>query len=138
MGGLATGLKAVQSECETVYLSACDGPLLTTEFIIRICSAFTPNDLAAVLFTDKFHPLNAVYRTSILPFVERRLAEGLLRMQELFNEIPHRKLFASDFADIDPDLESVCNINAMDDYTSALNDYNLQHGKHTLSRIASG
>ena len=124
LAGLAAGLAAVEGDCELVFLTACDTPFLTPSFIHRLVDSICDPAIQAIVpFTEHFHPLASVFRVSVRPVVEKRLAEGRLRVHELFDELPTRILKREEFADIDLDLESLRNINTPDDYTSALNDF---------------
>ncbi len=63
-----------------------------------------------------FHPLAAAYRTDLLPVVRSLVATGRLKMTDLFDLVPTRRLAASDFADVDPHLESLTNVNTPAEY----------------------
>ena len=67
-----------------------------------------------------FHPLAAAYRVDLLPLVRSLLAAGQLKMTTLFDEVPTRVLTAADFADVDPELESLRNVNTPGEYAALL------------------
>ena len=116
LGGLAAGLAALDGRAEAVYLSACDAPFLTAEFV-RTVVGHLGTYAAAVPVTDGYpHPLAAVYRMSVRPTVERRLAEDSLRLRDLFDEVPTRFLGPEAFAD----LAALTNVNTLAEYEAAL------------------
>lgn len=125
LAGLSAALAAVDSDCDAVYLSGCDVPFLKPEFVQRVVDSLVdPQIDTAVPYTDRFHALAAVYRVSIRPVVEKRLSEGKLRVRELLNDVPFTALRAETFADCDPQLESLRNINHVEDYEAAVKEWN--------------
>lgn len=118
--GLAAGLAALQGRADAAYLSSCDVPLLKPAFVRRVIASLEENAGAAVPFAEGFHhPLSAAYRLAVLPEVERLLAQGHLRIGMLFDQVPTRLIAAHEFADVDPDLASLRNLNSPADYAAA-------------------
>jgi molybdenum cofactor guanylyltransferase len=120
LNGLATGLTALADRVKIAYVSSCDVPFLRPEFVRRVidrlgdCSICMPE-------VDGFkHPLAGAYRTDILPVVRKLIAAGRLRPTYLMDELPTRTLSYADFADVDPQLESLRNINTPEEYEAAL------------------
>jgi len=116
LAGLAAGLAALDGRAEAVYLSSCDAPFLTPEFVRRVVGLLGGSVIAVPEIDGYPHPLAGVYRTSVRPVVERRLAEDRLRMRDLFDEVPTRFLGADTFAELD----SLRNVNTPADYEAAL------------------
>lgn len=123
LGGLAAGLSALAGECDAVYLSGCDVPLLRSGFVRRVVShEATPSSLGVAswltvpLIAGRLHPLAAVYSLDILPVVLAQLAVNNLRMTRLPELVPARFLTEDDFADVDSHLESLRNVNTLSDY----------------------
>lgn len=127
LAGLAAGLDAV--EADGLFLSACDAPFLRSEFVAFLLESLAKSNVdAAVPYVDDYYPLSSAYRRTIRPIVNDRLHQGQLRMKDLFRSVSHQKLKAPAFTTVDPELESLRNINTPDDYESALIDYNTNHG----------
>jgi molybdenum cofactor guanylyltransferase len=138
LAGLLTGLKALEGRAEAAYLSACDVPFLKPEFVRFLASGrFTSaegNQLDGLTPTarpiivpriDGFpHPLAGVYPVGILPIVEELLHSGQRRLRDLFDHVPTRFLDATDLVEVDASLQSLRNINNLEDYGAALADYN--------------
>jgi molybdopterin-guanine dinucleotide biosynthesis protein A len=143
--GIAVGLAALAGEVAAAYVTGCDTPLLRTAFVQRLVELMGPmhpayrkdppadaawagsGDCPARLWEvvvpqidGFFHPLAAVYRTSLAPHVERLLAGNRLRPVYLFDEVPTRIVRAEELQDVDPELDSLRNVNQRDDYRAAL------------------
>ena len=116
LAGLAAGLAALDGRAEAVFLSSCDVPFLNADFIRAVIDALGTHAIAVPRIDHYPHPLAGVYRLSVWPTVEVMLAEGRLRLRDLFDEVPTRFLGAGAFAD----LESLININTPAEYEAAL------------------
>jgi len=75
------------------------------------------------------HPLAAVYHTSVLATVRQLLAENRLRPLFLFEAVPTRIVEAGELVDVDPEFQSLRNVNTPEDYEEALREQ---------SRVANG
>jgi len=125
--GLAAGLAAVAEEAEFAYASSTDVPLLHPAFVRAVVRAVAggPYDVGLPIAHGFRHPLAAAYRPSLLPAIERLIAEDRMRPAFLFEESRVRELTEADLlrdpelADADPELLSVLNLNEPDDYERA-------------------
>ena len=72
------------------------------------------------LVGEYHHPLAAVYRVEVLPVVRQLLAEDRLRPFFLFEAAPTRVVEAAELADVDPEFQSLRNLNTPDEYQAAL------------------
>jgi molybdopterin-guanine dinucleotide biosynthesis protein A len=125
LGGLAAGLAALEGGCERAYLSGCDVPLLRGEFVRRIVAPLSPGgreggQITVPRIAGRLHPLAAVYSLEVLPVVLAQLAAGDYRMTRLVELVPARFLTEVDFADVDPVLESLRNVNTPEEYEAAI------------------
>jgi molybdopterin-guanine dinucleotide biosynthesis protein A len=66
------------------------------------------------------HPLAAVYRLSVLAEVERLLAQDRLRLLDLFDAVPTRRVPVETLREVDPELATLLNLNRREDYVAAL------------------
>ena len=118
--GLHAGLSALQGLVDAVYATSCDVPLLENAFVERMIQLLGEHD-AAVPVEGKFHhPLAAVYRTSLLPQVESLLAQQRLRPFFLFEQVDTLRVPVDDLRQVDPDLNTLMNLNRPEDYRAAL------------------
>jgi molybdopterin-guanine dinucleotide biosynthesis protein A len=121
--GLAAGLRALVGRAEAAYLSSCDVPFLRPAFISRLIESLGDADIAVPHAEGYHHPLAAVYRVEpVLTAVCQLLEANRMRPVFLFEAVPTRVLEAETFADIDPTLQSLRNLNTPEDYEAALRD----------------
>jgi molybdenum cofactor guanylyltransferase len=124
--GLATGLMALKGRVDGVYLSSCDVPFLHAAFVKRVISFIggptsTARQMIAIPRVENhFHPLAAAYSTSVLPHIHQLLAAEKLRLTSLFGMLPTRVIEPHEFADVDPEFESLRNLNTPEEYEAAL------------------
>jgi molybdopterin-guanine dinucleotide biosynthesis protein A len=71
---------------------------------------------------DYHHPLAAIYRINVADAVARLLAEDRLRPFFLFQAVPTRVVEPNEIADVDPQFQSLRNLNTPEDYESALRE----------------
>jgi molybdenum cofactor guanylyltransferase len=124
--GLAAGLAAVRERAHAAYASSTDVPLLHPRFIRQVLAALDDDVDVVLPEVGGFrHPLAAVYRTKLVDVVERLIAEDRMRPAFLFEACRVRRLDADALladpalAALDPDLDSVLNLNEPSDYEAA-------------------
>jgi molybdenum cofactor guanylyltransferase len=118
--GLAAGLTGLPGDVEAVYATSCDVPLLVPAFVELMFAELGDHVIAVPRDGEHHHPLAAVYRTSVLPAVQRLLAADRLRPRFLFDEVPTRDVPVELLRDVDPDLHTLRNLNTPEDYQAAL------------------
>jgi molybdopterin-guanine dinucleotide biosynthesis protein A len=108
------------------YASSTDVPLLHTRFIHRVLAALDDDVDVVLPEVGGFrHPLAAVYRTELADVVERLIAEDRMRPAFLFEACRVRRLDADALlgdpalAALDPELDSLLNLNEPADYEAA-------------------
>src|SRR4051812_6529431 len=124
--GLAARPAAGRDRAPVAYVPSTDVPLLHPRFVARVLAALD-DDIDVVLpHVGGFpQPLAAAYRTALADTVERLIAEDRMRPAFLFEACRVRRLDAAALlgdpalAALDPDLDSVLNLNAPDDYEAA-------------------
>lgn len=120
--GLATGLEALKGRADAAYLSSCDVPFLLPVFVRRVIEQLGDADICMPDIDGYPHPLAACYRVSVLPAVRSLLGSGRLRPIFLGETCTTKVLSARDFADVDPKLQSLRNVNTPEEYEAALRD----------------
>ncbi len=121
--GLSAGLSGLQAKTDAFYLSSCDVPFLNPHFALRLVELLEDDHICVPKVGGHHHPLAAVYRTSVKAPVERLLAEDRLRPFFLFQEVPTRVVEAQELADVDPNFETLRNLNTPEEYKAALEDF---------------
>jgi molybdopterin-guanine dinucleotide biosynthesis protein A len=121
--GLAAGLAALPDEVEFAYATATDVPFLHPEWINRLAALIGGHDLAIPVDDGYHHPLAALYRRrSVLPAVRALLQADRLRPVFLMETLSARVVLAEELREIDPQLETLRNLNTPEDYEAALRD----------------
>lgn len=123
--GLAAGLAAIGDRAAIAFVSSTDVPLLHPRFIRTVLDAVGDDDVALPHVDGFPQPLSAAYRVGLAGVVESLVAEDRLRPAFLFEACRvHRLDAAALLADpalaaLDPELDSVMNLNEPGDYEAA-------------------
>src|SRR6266567_2015313 len=124
--GLATGLAATADRAVAAFVCSTDLPFLHPAFVRRVLRALSGGaDVGLPIALDHPQPLAAAYRTALAPLAERLVAAQRLRPAFLFEECAVVRLDEAALradpvlAALDPDLDSVININEPADYAAA-------------------
>jgi molybdopterin-guanine dinucleotide biosynthesis protein A len=123
--GLRAGLAALPESVDAAYVTSCDVPLLAPRFVDRMVELLGDHDIAVVEIDGFPHPLSAVYRRDILPQVESLLAKDRLRPVFLFDATRTRRVRPEELVAVDPQLQTLRNLNTREDYLAALSDAGL-------------
>ena len=118
--GIRAGLKALPAEADAAYITSCDVPLLVPGFVQRMIDLAEGYDIAVTEIDGFAHPLSAIYRRSALPHAEALLAEDQLRVSHLFTRVRTRRVPTSEMTAVDPELQTLRNLNTKEDYAAAL------------------
>ena len=118
--GLAVGLLALGDRVDVVLASGCDVPLLVPAFVERLFHRLGDHQIAVPKEDKYYHPLAAVYRTSVLQSIEQLLAGDRLRPFYLFEEADTLEVPVEQLRSVDPKLDTLRNLNCPEDYLAAL------------------
>lgn len=119
--GLAAGLAALPESPEFVFATATDVPLVRPAWVRRLVELIGDHDLAIPHISDYFHPLAALYRRAVVsPAVRALLDEHQLRPVKLMERVRARVVSAEEMRVVDPDLDTLRNLNTPEDYREAL------------------
>ena len=126
--GIAAGLAALTGRADIAFISSTDMPFLHPAFIrrvLRVLERDDGTDVALPVARGYKQPLAAAYRISLAPAAERLVKEDRLRPAFLFDECQVETLDDAALkqdpvlAALDPDLDSVLNVNTPADYAAA-------------------
>jgi molybdopterin-guanine dinucleotide biosynthesis protein A len=124
--GIATGLAALADLADVAFVSSTDMPFLHPAFVRRIIRAVDDGaDVGLPVARGYRQPLAAAYRTALAPAADLLVREGRLKPAFLFEEcnvavLDEAALRADPvLAALDPELDSVLNVNEPADYQSA-------------------
>jgi molybdopterin-guanine dinucleotide biosynthesis protein A len=118
VAGIYYGLGA--ASCEFCFLTSCDAPFLNNELIAYLAAQIAGYDVVVPYWEERYQPLHAVYRRSVLPLLKAQLERGELRPIYLFEKVRTRKISEDEIRRFDPDGLSFSNINTPEDYQTAL------------------
>jgi molybdenum cofactor guanylyltransferase len=125
--GIAAGLTALSGQADVAFISSTDMPFLHPAYIRRVLRVLDEpgTDVALPVARGYPQPLAAAYRTSLAGTAERLVKEDRLRPAFLFDECQVQRLDDAALkldpvlAALDPDLDSVINVNEPADYQAA-------------------
>lgn len=118
VGGIFYGLRA--SVGEFSFVTSCDVPFLSTELVAYLVSLIEDHDVVVPYWQDRFQPLCAVYRASVIPVLEDQLERGELRPIYLYDKVRTRRVGEEEIRRFDPDGLSFFNMNSPEEYAEAL------------------
>jgi molybdopterin-guanine dinucleotide biosynthesis protein A len=118
--GIAAGLNALPPDATAAYITSCDVPLLQPAFVRYLLEKLGEHAAAVPVEGPFFHPLSAVYRTSVLAHVQQLLAADQLRPAFLFDRVATVRVPVEELKSVDPTLRTLQNLNHPGDYLTAL------------------
>jgi molybdopterin-guanine dinucleotide biosynthesis protein A len=122
LAGMGLGLEALAAEAEAAYVAACDAPLLRPEFVRAVIDALGDHDAAVPREGTFYHPLAGAYRTSLAGRIASLVAAGLLRPLHLIESVDTLPVGVDALRAVDPSLDSLRNLNTLEEYRAALRD----------------
>ena len=125
---LAAGLEAISRQADAAFVCGCDSPFLRPEFALRLARLSDEADITVPYAGGRLHPLAAVYRVSVLPLIHDMLDAGTFRLTTLTERCCCRRVPGSALRDVDPELESLRNINTPEEYSDALSTAGILRG----------
>ena len=126
--GIAAGLAALAGRADVAFVSSTDMPFLHPAFIrrvLRVLEESKGTDVSLPVARGYKQPLAAAYRVSLAGAAERLVREDRLRPAFLFDECRVETLDDAALkrdpvlAALDPDLDSLLNVNTPADYAAA-------------------
>lgn len=117
---LTRGFTSLPTGVEAVFVTGCDAPLLQPAVMEWLFNELGDFDAAIPFDGERFHPLCAIYRRSIVETINRLLAEGQGALQQLAKHVRTKRLSMESLRAIDPDWLSFQNVNTQQDYSRAL------------------
>jgi molybdenum cofactor guanylyltransferase len=118
VGGIYYGLTAAGGEY--CFVTSCDVAFLNFSLISNLLSQISDYDVVVPYWENRFQPLHAVYRRSVLPLLKEQLERGELRPIFLYDKVRTYKVGEEEIRRFDPEGLSFLNMNTPEDYQSAL------------------
>jgi molybdopterin-guanine dinucleotide biosynthesis protein A len=124
--GIAAGLRALSGRAEIAFVASTDLPFLHPVFVSRVLRTVQEEaDVRLPVARGFRQPLAAAYRTSLAAVADRLVEAGLVKPAFLFDVCDvaflDEAVLRADphIAALDPDLDSVVNVNEPADYIAA-------------------
>jgi molybdopterin-guanine dinucleotide biosynthesis protein A len=124
VAGICAGLAAVRQPL--AYVVTCDVPFLDPGLGVWMVSLVEGYDVVVPEWEGRLNPLQAVYRTRVLPVVEAQLAEGRRRLMDLYERVAVRKVSEAEIRAHDPEGRTFFNMNTPEEYERALSLWGAQ------------
>lgn len=118
VGGIYYGLRAAGGPFS--FVTSCDVAFLNSALISHLVSQISEYDVVVPYWQERFQPVHAVYRTSVLPLLKEQLDRSELRPVYLFDKVRTCKVGESEIRRFDPEGLSFLNMNTPADYERAL------------------
>ena len=118
--GMSAGLNVLLDQVDAAFVTACDTPFLVPSFVTRMFELLEHYDVAVPCESKRLHPLAAVYRPKVLNSIQQLLQGNQLRVQSLFDKVKTRFVDVENLQVVDPQLQTLMNLNSPDDYQAAL------------------
>ena len=121
--GLQAGLNCAQAmpdPPEIAYLTSCDSPFLGQDFVREILRQLQGYDVAVPKGEKYYFPLAAAYHSRVLSSINDLIIQGERRPRALFDVCNTLPIPTDSLRSIDPELDSLVNLNAPENYRDAL------------------
>lgn len=118
LGGLYTGLKV----CRHPYgfFVACDMPFLNEKILAHMIDLVSgEHDIVIPRIGGLFEPLHAIYSVTCVPYVEKLMKTGDLKIVNLYPDANILEVPESDLRVFDPSLRFAINVNTPEDLMKA-------------------
>ncbi len=111
LAGMSAGFEALAGRCDAAFVASCDQPFLQTPFIEHMIELLEDHPAVVVEHGGYRHPLTAVYRLTTASVLDDTIARGNLRAHDFVESCSARIVSARELADVDPELDSLRNVN---------------------------
>ncbi len=126
--GIRVGLQELESSCSHAFVTSCDVPLLKTELIPFLASRMGQHEAIIPMDpkTDRVFGMTAVYRTVVHQQIARLVSHNDLKVSRLADVLDAQKIDVAELKLVDPELQSLFNVNRREDYRQLLQSQSLE------------
>jgi molybdopterin-guanine dinucleotide biosynthesis protein A len=117
LGGLHTGL--FHATTDTVFVLGCDMPFIEPKLMEYIISVRGRADIAVPVLGRYYEPLFSAYSRTTIDEVERTIEAGRRQIVSFFKHMRLKEVSEWELRAIDPELDSIMNINTPGDLIRA-------------------
>jgi molybdopterin-guanine dinucleotide biosynthesis protein A len=124
--GIRVGLKRLAQQVDYAFVTSCDVPLLRTELIGYLFEQIGSHQAIVPVENHRVFGLTAIYQTELHQTIEQRIADEQLRVSDLANAFTTNRIDIESLKVVDPDLDSLTNVNSAADYFELLKRFGLE------------
>ena len=135
--GMQIGLEALAETCSHAFVMGCDSPFIKPAFINEIAGRVGPYEIVVPKDEQFFHPLAAIYKTSLSPRVLELIQQGKRKPRFLLDQSDTLALDPTQFQSYDPSGLTLHNLNTPEDYAAALQLYQQTQELNPSSNLRS-
>jgi molybdopterin-guanine dinucleotide biosynthesis protein A len=125
--GMRVGLKTAACDSEWAFVTSCDVPLIRNEVIQLLCRQISLADpsLEAVIpvSESRVYGMTAVYQCKVHSKIDSMIEARQLRVSDLATKLVTKKIGIEDVRRVDPNLESMKNLNTKSQYLEFLREH---------------
>ena len=118
VSGIYHGLSAAQRSLN--FVVSCDILFPSLSLISYLLSQAEGYEVVVPHWEQRYQPLFAIYRKTVVPYLQDQLRRGELRPVFLFEKVRTRKIAEEEIRRFDPEGLSFLNMNTPEDYQAAL------------------
>ena len=135
--GIRVGLEDLSSDCEYAFVSSCDVPLLTGDLVEFLFARIGDADAIVPTKGPRQYGMTAIYRTQLHAAVDQRIQQHKLRVCNLAEGFQVTNIDAEELRVVDPELDTLTNINSAEDYFRLLKRFGQQCPEELLQRLTN-
>ncbi len=114
--GLRNGLRMLQPHVDHAFVISCDSPLVRIDLIRFLFEQIEDYQAVMPFINEKIYGLTAIYRTDVVETIDEQIEQGNRQIKRLALSLQTRLVDANQLRLHDPQLESLANLNTMDEY----------------------
>lgn len=118
VSGIYHGIRAATKD--VCFVTSCDAPFLNLALVSHLLSQISDFDVVVPFWQERFQPLHAVYRRSVVPLLREQLERSDLRPISLYPKVRTREIYEDEVRRFDPEGLSFLNMNTPQDYEAAV------------------
>lgn len=137
MEGIRAGLDAIGGKAEVAFVTSCDVPLIKGEVVNVLMRHLEIFDAVVPVRDSRIFGLTALYRVSVCEQVSEMVDRRRLKVALLADELNANRIPIEALCSVDPDLDSITNINSLEDYEQLLKRFSFSVPEEIRRRIKS-
>ena len=135
--GIRVGLEALSNDYEYAFVSSCDVPLLTGDLVEFLFARMSGADAIVPTKGPRRYGMTAIYRTQLHTAIGQRIQQNKLRVCNLAEGFKVTNIDAEELRVVDPELDTLTNINSVEDYFRLLKRFGQRCPEKLLQRLTS-